>query len=295
MAIQSNAAILPDDDELGDLKSFEKDDTQAAAEPVQTEEDQDQQQQQPAAEDVPDVLKNKSPAELAKMYLDAQRLIGRQGQELGELRRRTDETIKQVLERTAPPKPAEPEPKKPEAADFFADPEKAIARAVEEHPLVKKLLEENERLRGGFEKTTAERNAEQFAKMHPDAGEIIQDNAFREWVGKSPIRRALFVKAHKEFDVVAGDELMSTWKALRGAKQPAAPAPAAKQAAPRADASAAAVPTSNAAGASKGPGVAGSKKVYRRADILRLMEEDPDRYEALADEIRTAYEEGRVR
>jgi hypothetical protein len=36
-------------------------------------------------------------------------------------------------------------------------------------------------------------------------------------------------------------------------------------------------------------------KIYRRVDVMRLMEEDPDRYEAMADEIQRAYAEGRIR
>ena len=37
------------------------------------------------------------------------------------------------------------------------------------------------------------------------------------------------------------------------------------------------------------------EKVYRRADIIKLMKNDPDRYQALADEIMAAYAEGRVK
>ena len=38
-----------------------------------------------------------------------------------------------------------------------------------------------------------------------------------------------------------------------------------------------------------------SKRVYRRADLIRLRMTDPARYEALSDEIMTAYAEGRVK
>jgi hypothetical protein len=38
-----------------------------------------------------------------------------------------------------------------------------------------------------------------------------------------------------------------------------------------------------------------SKRVYRRADLIRLKMTDPTRYEALSDEIMTAYQEGRVK
>ena len=38
-----------------------------------------------------------------------------------------------------------------------------------------------------------------------------------------------------------------------------------------------------------------SRKVYRRVDLMRLMTKDPDRYEAMSDEIMKAYQEGRVK
>ena len=37
------------------------------------------------------------------------------------------------------------------------------------------------------------------------------------------------------------------------------------------------------------------KRVYRRADLIRLKMTDPNRYDALSDEIMQAYAEGRVK
>ena len=37
------------------------------------------------------------------------------------------------------------------------------------------------------------------------------------------------------------------------------------------------------------------RKVYRRADIIKLMKNDPDRYQAMSEEIMAAYAEGRVK
>jgi hypothetical protein len=39
----------------------------------------------------------------------------------------------------------------------------------------------------------------------------------------------------------------------------------------------------------------GGKKIYRRADLINLQVTDPRRYEALSDEIQSAYAEGRVK
>ena len=38
-----------------------------------------------------------------------------------------------------------------------------------------------------------------------------------------------------------------------------------------------------------------SRKVYRRADLIKLRMTDPDRYMALQDEIMSAYAQGRVK
>ena len=37
------------------------------------------------------------------------------------------------------------------------------------------------------------------------------------------------------------------------------------------------------------------KKIYRRADLIRLRTNDPQRYESLQDEILQAYAQGRVK
>jgi len=39
----------------------------------------------------------------------------------------------------------------------------------------------------------------------------------------------------------------------------------------------------------------GGKKIYRRADLINLQVSDPNRYASLADEIHSAYAEGRVK
>ena len=49
--------------------------------------------------------------------------------------------------------------------------------------------------------------------------------------------------------------------------------------------------TGNARGSAEGS----RKKVYRRADIIKLIKTDPERYQSLSDEILKAYAEGRVK
>jgi hypothetical protein len=276
----------------------------------------------PAAQDeeadVPTELKGKSKADIAKMYRDAQSLIGRQGSELGELRRRTDNAIQTTLaalaKRDSAGAPAaaaaaaDAAPKPIDEADFFRAPQEAIARAIESSPVIKSI---RETLGKSAQDAAISRAAEATAKFntaHPDAGTILQDSEFRNWVAASPIRTDLLKRAHHNFDFAAGDEVFSTWKALKGAgvaqaaadqgaaaavDQGAAAASAAATALAKRkrDLAAAAVPN----GGNASPGKGGAKRIFRRADVLKLMEEDNDRYQALAPEIELAYKEGRVR
>jgi hypothetical protein len=336
--IQPDARVLEDTDtalleaetpaagaetvEFADLNDLGKTTTgpaQAAAKPAAAA------AQPTGDEDVPEQFRGKSKKDIVKMYQDAHQVIGRQGSELGELRQKADFAIKASLEALRGRKTEEPaKPATPAAAEpqdesaFFAKPYDAVGKAIENHPLIKEIRETLGR--GAAEQAASRATAatEQFNRTHPDAPDILRDPEFRQWVSASPIRRSLLQRAHQAYDFHAGDEVFSTWKALRGAKQPAAKAgetaaqpaaaaagataaevsaaaatlAAARKAKAVASASAAAVPTAGASGAGK---PSGGKKIFRRSDVIRLMETDPERYEMLADEISLAYAENRVR
>ena len=87
-------------------------------------------------------------------------------------------------------------------------------------------------------------------------------------------------------DYDAADELFSNWKERNQVAQQTAQAEkvARKSAVQSAN-------TGNARGTSEGS----RKKIYRRADLIKLMKEDPDRYMALQPEIMAAYAERRVK
>lgn len=247
----------------------------------------------PAGDELPEEFKDKTPAQLAKMYKDAQTVIGRQGSELGDLRRVADEHIKSSL-KALTPKPAAAEPaKKPDDVDFFTNPTDAITRLIEAHP-------ELQRLKGQAQESAAreiqrgrEEAAVKFNTKHPDAGTILADENFRAWVTKSPLRQAMLVRAHKHYDFQAGDEVFDTWKELQAARTPAAPAE--KKPAPQRAAGKEAARVPSGGNAAPAENAKGGEKIYRRADIVRLMEREPDRYASMADEITKAYSEGRVR
>jgi hypothetical protein len=249
-------------------------------EDVETEEEVNQIQEEPQVEDtpqeeeIPDKYKGKSTAEIVRMHQEAEKLLGRQSSEVGELRSVVDSYIQTQLD-TNTPATQEPE----EDIDFFSDPDKAVARAIKNHPSIKAAEAQTQQ----YKQQTAQSHLQQ---RHPDMQEILQDGKFVEWIKGSKIRTQLFAQADTQYDYEAADELFTTWKE----RQQVVGQTVANEKASRKTA------VKNAsAGNAKGSGEASSRKVYRRSDIIKLMQTDPDRYLSLSDEIMQAYQEGRVR
>ena len=223
--------------------------------------------------DLPEKYRDKSLDEIVKMHQEAEKLIGKQAQEVGEVRKLADELIRQNLgSKQQQIKQDEPE------IDFFEDPKKAVQRTVDSHPdIVAARQATLEMKRSQIQ--------QKLAQDHPDFGDIAKDQDFANWVKSSPVRIELFKRADAEYDYDSANELLSTYKQLRGVK---------KQ---QNEASNEATRKQNlkAVGVDVGGSGESSKKVYRRADLIRLKMQDPNRYDALSDEIMAAYAEGRVR
>ena len=225
-------------------------------------------------DDIPDKYKGKSTAEIVRMHQEAEKLLGRQSSEVGELRKVVDDYIQTQLDTTTQaPQEAE------EDIDFFSDPDKAVERAIKNHPSIKAAEAQTQQ----YKQQTAQARLQQ---RHPDMQEILQDGKFVDWIKGSKIRTQLFAQADTQYDYEAADELFSLWKE----RQQAVGQTVAQEKASRKEA----VKTASTGGA-KGSGETASRKVYRRSDIIKLMQDDPDRYLSLSDEIMQAYAEGRVR
>ena len=233
-------------------------------EPIQAEE-------QAPEEDIPEKYKGKSLKDLVQMHQEAEKAIGRQGSEVGELRKLVDQYI---VSNTAPPK-EEPQ----EEVDFWADPEKAIEQKLQNHPKLKEWEQERE-----IQKRQS--SQQMVASKHPDYQDILQTPEFADWIKGSKIRTKLFIQADQGYDADAADELFSLWKERKSLSQATVESDKASRKEAIKGAS-----TGNARGSSNPPG----RKIYRRADIVRLMEKDPDRYASMADEFLRAYAEGRVK
>ena len=233
------------------------------------------QETEVAQETVPEKYQNKSLQEVVQMHQEAEKLLGKQSSEVGELRKVVDDHIQtQLAQQQAPV-----EQQEEDDTDFFVDPKTAVSRAIENHPSIRQAQEATQ----NYKKQTA---LAQLQSKHPDMNDIVKDAKFAEWIKGSKIRTQLFVQADQAFDYDAADELFSLWKERASVAQQTVAVE--KQARKQQVKSAS---TGNA----RGTGQTQRKKIYRRADIIKLMQTDPDRYSALSEEIFQAYAEGRVK
>ena len=251
---------LDDDKELDNINDLQP---EASQEPTPTE------------DDVPEKYKGKSTAEIVRMHQEAEKLLGKQSGEVGELRSVVDSYIQTQLDSTPPPT----QETEAEDIDFFSDPDKAVERAIANHPSIKKAEEANL----NNQRQTAQ---SKLQSRHPDMNEIVQDGKFVDWIKSSKIRTQLFAQADRQYDYEAADELFTNWKDRQGV--------VAQAASTEKDTRKAAVKAAST-GTARGTGEQRAKKIYRRSDIIKLMKTDPDRYMSLSDEITQAYAEGRVR
>ena len=251
-----------------------------AVEEVQADSIQEdtQLEEQETQSTIPEKYAGKSLEEVIEMHQNAERILGKQGMEVGQQRKLIESLIaaQQQVTETATPK-EEPVPFEDR---FYADPASAVNSAIENHPDVIKAKE-----------TRAMQNQalsqQQLEAAHPDFMEIVESQDFRDWIGASKIRQELFRTADS-YNFDAANELFSTWKQINMASKTAEVKQKEKVKREKA------LQKTSSETRSSGDSV-GGKKIYRRADLINLQVTDPTRYATLSDEIQSAYAEGRVK
>ena len=249
------------EEETGSVEELSQESQETVEETTQTE------------PEIPEKYQGKSIQDVVQMHQEAEKALGRQGGEVGELRKIVDDfilsqstTVEQAQEQVT-------------EVDFFENPKDAVNQAVQNHPAIKAA----ERAANDFTKQTAQA---QIMQKHPDAETIIQDADFNKWVQSSPVKQEMARKAAVEHNFELVDELLTDWKDRQTLVRQTLETEetARKQTVSKAS-------TGSAKGSTEKP----SKKIYRRADIIKLQMTDPDRYEAMQPDIIKAYSEGRVK
>ena len=227
-------------------------------------------------DDLPEKYQGKTTAEIARMHQELEKRLGQQSQEVGELRRHFDDYVQSSItaQQSAPEAPVE------EDVDFFADPAKAVAQAIENHP----TLQQAQAVAAEMAKSQA------LAKLkatHPDMDTILSDQSFKDWVAASEVRSEMYREADQRYDFAKANELLNLYKDRAAVVEQTKVVE--KQAQKNE------IKKASTGTARSNPEGVSPKKVYRRRDIIELMNTDPKRYEALMPEIMQAYSEGRVK
>ena len=263
--------VVPDQPVVEDQEkveaNLEKELTPIKEDPVVQEETTQEKE-----DDLPEKYKGKSAKEIAEMHQQAERLIGKQGSEVGELRKVVDDFIS-----TQTLKESQTTETPVTSDEFYENPQKNVNKQIDSHPAIKEAQKAAQEMKRTA--TLTRLNSE-----YPDLETTVQDPNFAEWIKSSRVRSELYNRAEVEFDYDSAKELLSNWsdKKERVAKV----------------AETSKIDKDNqlkaASVGSKGNNEPVSKKKYRRSDIIKLMQTDPDKYDALSDEIMLAYQEGRV-
>ena len=245
---------------------------------------QNEETQQPEPK-ISDRYAGKSMEEVIEMQQEAEKLMSRQSEELGQHRaavKKKDQLIQTLLDAqnkatdTAPPE----EPVAQED-NFFDDPVNAVNKAIENHPDVIKAREE----RMGNMQT---HNLAALDKAYPNWQETVQDSTFQKFIGDSEARTEMFRLADTEYRSDLAIELFDWYSSTEMSKK-TQEAKAGEKTRIQTD-----MKKTSSETRSSGDSV-GGKKIYRRADLINLQVTDPNRYASLADEIHSAYAEGRVK
>ncbi len=232
--------------------------------------------EEPEAEVLPDKYQGKSASDIARMHQELEKRLGQQSSEVGELRQAFDDMVKNSMAQQAPT----PEVTEVEEVDFFADPNAAVNKAIANNPVMRQMQEATIQLQ-------KEKSLAAIQAKHPDMRDVTNTEKFQQWVQGSQFRQNLFAQADRNYDFAAADELLTLYKDTQGVVK--------NQAAVEKVAKKAELKKASTGSSRSNPEGQSSRKVYRRSDIIELMNRDPKRYEAMQAEIYKAYAEGRVK
>ncbi len=234
--------------------------------------------------EVPEKFQGKSFDEVVDMYRNLEKEYGRKGNEIGELRKLTDEILQlEIQQKRNNSERVNSKEEELSDDDWFSSPKEATDKYLQKSSLAKEVEELKEKLTS----KDREQAHSAFVEKHPDYMDLAQKSDFQEFVKESKYRTQLAQQAD-QYDYEAANELFDLYKALRqstGADVSEDSNKAEKQSQARKQATLEGTGNRNK----------GTKKVYRRADLIKMKMQDPERYNTMQDEIMRAYQEGRVK
>jgi hypothetical protein len=257
--------------ELEEVSLFDDNDK-----PIEAVEEVTPEKEKPSF-DMPEKFAGKSVEDVVESYLNLEKALGSKANEVGELRKLTDQIL--LNQASQGQQPAVQEDINEDVSyDYFDDPSAAVEKALKNNPRMQAFEKEIE--------TNAVKTSRDALKLrHDDADSVVASPEFQKWVGESPGRSRMLNDAHIHRDVDVAADLLDMYKTTR--KAATENAIEERDAIAKGDFKKAAV--------EKGSVPVNTKKTYRRAELIQLKIRDPQRYEAMSPEIHKAYAEGRVK
>ena len=271
-------SIVVDEAPLADAPITET--QEVFTEDIQTEATQESESE------IPEKYAGKSMSEVIKMQQEAENLMNKQSNTLGETKaelKQQKELIKALLD--AQNNANQTTPNLEESVDFeqdfYSDPADAVNKAIENHPELIEARQER--------KIQAQQHqVGVLEKAYPDWQDRVANKEFQDWVGNSEIRTEMFKKADSDYRPDYAIELFDMFDKVNMIDKTKEVQKAETE---KRDKALKATTTETRSTSDS----IGGKKVYRRADLINLQVTDPNRYASLADEIQSAYAEGRVK
>jgi len=235
--------------------------------------------------EIPEKFQGKSLEDVVSMYQNLEKEYGRKGNEVGELRKLTDELLQLEIQqkKNANERVTTKEEEVLSDDDWFSSPKQATDKYLQKSGLAKEVQELKEKLSS----RDREEAHKAFVEKHPDYMQLAQNESFQKFVSDSKYRLDLAQKAD-QYDYEAANELFDLYKAIShnsGASEEQGDDGKAEKKEARKKATLEGTGSRNK----------GTKKVYRRADLIKMKMTDPERYMNMQDEIMQAYQEGRVK
>ena len=265
----------------------EADEGEEILDPTQNLEDEVVESTEPEesqGSEVPEKFQGKSFDEVVDMYRNLEKEYGRKGNEIGELRKLTDEILQlEIQQKRNNSERVTSKEEELSDDDWFSSPKEATDKYLQKSSLAKEV----EQLKEQLSSKDREQAHSAFVEKHPDYIDLAQEGDFQEFVKASKYRIQL-AKQADQYDYEAANELFDLYKSIRqpkGADVSENSNKAEKQSQARKQATLEGTGNRNK----------GTKKVYRRADLIKMKMQDPERYNTMQDEIMRAYQEGRVK
>lgn len=227
--------------------------------------------------EMPDKFKGKSIEDVVESYLNVEKALGTKSNEVGELRKLTDQIL---LNQAQPQHPVVEENINEDVGfdEFIDDPAGAVDKVLRNNPRLQQL---EESLATG----AAEVSRKALLEKQPDADAVVASPEFQGWLKESPTRLRMLQEAHVNRDVAVASDLLDMYKTTR--RVATENAIEERDALAKGDLKRATV--------EKGSVPTNTKKVYSRGELIQLKIRDPQRYAAMSTEIHAAYAEGRVK